>query len=89
MELATGKKVEISNYLSTKYGLAKGNEIELQTPKGRQKFTITDTFSSYSTTSGFIYMDRKWLKEYWGLDDATQLGVYLKSGENVSRLSKK
>ncbi len=83
--LEYGKQVSISNYLSTKYGLKKGDVIALQTPEGKEKFTINDTFSSYSTTSGFIYMDRKWLREYWGLDDATQLAVYLKEGMDTGR----
>jgi putative ABC transport system permease protein len=30
-------------------------------------------------------MDRKWLREYWGLDDATQLAVYLKEGADTGR----
>ncbi len=30
-------------------------------------------------------MDRKWLREYWGLDDATQLAVYLKEGMDTGR----
>jgi putative ABC transport system permease protein len=80
-----GKEVGISNYLSMKYGLVIGDSIELQTPKGQVKFMIRDTFSSYSTTSGFIYLDRQWLKEFWGLDDATQLGIYLKRGVDIDR----
>jgi putative ABC transport system permease protein len=68
----------ISDYLSIKYGLKKGDMIELNSPSGNVKFRINDIFSSYSTTAGFIYIDRKWLKKYWGMDDATQISVYLK-----------
>lgn len=85
-ELAKEKKVEMSNYLSVKYGLKRGDEIELQTPKGPQKFIVNDTFSSYSTTSGFMYLDRRWLREFWGLDDATQLGVYLRRDADPDRV---
>jgi putative ABC transport system permease protein len=67
-----------------KYGLKRGDTIELQTPRGKQLFTVTDIFSSYSTTSGFMYLDRKWLKEYWGLDDATQVSVYVKKKVDVA-----
>ncbi|HEX8949117.1 MAG TPA: FtsX-like permease family protein [Dissulfurispiraceae bacterium] len=82
-DLEQKQEVSVSNYLSVKYGLKKGSVIELDTPKGKKAFTVFDTFSSYSTTSGFIYMDRKWLKEFWGLDDATQLAVYLKKGADT------
>ena len=70
----------ISDYLSVKYGLKKGDMIHLKSPAGNVTFRINDIFSSYSTTAGFIYIDRKWLKKYWGLDDATQISVYLKNG---------
>ncbi|HMK50416.1 MAG TPA: FtsX-like permease family protein [Thermodesulfovibrionales bacterium] len=73
----------ISDYLSIKYGLKKGDTIELHSPAGDVKFRINDIFSSYSTTAGFIYIDRKWLKKYWGMDDATQISVYLKDGVNA------
>jgi putative ABC transport system permease protein len=79
-ETGAAREVGISSFLSEKYGLKRGDTIELSTPTGKEKFVISDTFSSYSTTSGFIYMDRKWLKQFWGLDDTTQMGLYLKKG---------
>jgi putative ABC transport system permease protein len=75
-----GRTVGISKYLSIKYGLKEGDPVEIPTPSGKREFVVRDVFSSYSTTSGFIYLDRKYLKEYWGLDDSTQLGVYLREG---------
>jgi putative ABC transport system permease protein len=88
-ETGAGKEVGISSYLSEKYGLKRGDTIELSTPAGKEKFAVRDTFSSYSTTSGFIYLDRKWLKEFWGMDDATQLGVYLKKGVDADAFIRK
>jgi len=76
--------VGISDYLSIKYGLAEGDTINLPTPKGLKPFIINDVFSSYSTTSGFIYIDRKWLNRYWGLDDATQVSIYVKEGVDIN-----
>lgn len=77
------KSVGISSYLSFKYNLKTGDTIEIPTPGGRERFIVRDVFSSYSTTSGFIYLDRKWLKEFWGLDDATQVALYLKDGADI------
>ncbi len=82
--LENNKEVAISHYLATRYGLKPGDDIDIQTPSGTQRFTVNDTFMSYSTTSGFVYLDRKWLRTYWGLDDATQVSVYLKEGRDVA-----
>ncbi len=78
------KEVSISDFLGVRYGLEKGDVLELHTPKGKERFTINNTFISYSTTSGFIYLDRRWLRELWGMDDATQVSLYLGEGEDVS-----
>ena len=79
----------ISEYLSVKYGLERGDMIDLKSPGGIVKFRINDIFSSYATTSGFIYIDRKWLKKYWGLDDATQMSIYVKKDVDVDHFIRK
>jgi putative ABC transport system permease protein len=73
-------EVSISDYLRVKYNLEIGDTLKLTTPRGPAAFTITGSATSYSTTSGFLYLDRRWLTELWGLDDATQLTIYLKEG---------
>jgi putative ABC transport system permease protein len=80
-----GNVIGVSRYLAIRYGLKKGDSFPLQTPGGKETFIIGDVFSSYSTTSGFLYMDRKQLKKFWGLDDATQLGIYVQRGVDVNR----
>jgi putative ABC transport system permease protein len=75
----------ISEFLSIRHGLKRGDIIKLQSPGGEVEFRINDIFSSYATTSGFIYIDRKWLKKYWGIDDATQFGVYLKENADTGQ----
>ena len=77
--------VGVSSYLGARYGLKAGDKIELATPAGKVEFIISEVFSSYSTASGFVYLDRRWLREYWGLDDATQLGIYLGKGADVQQ----
>ena len=81
---ATDRTIGVSKFLGIKYGLKAGDTVEIRTPHGGESFVIYDIFSSYSTTSGFVYLDRKWLKKYWGIDDATQLGIYLKKGVDVA-----
>ncbi len=87
--LLQGQRVSISSYLSIKYGLKPGDSIEFRTPSGSRSFIIYSTFSSYSTASGFIYLDRKWLRKYWGLDDATQIAVYVERGADVNSIAAK
>jgi putative ABC transport system permease protein len=79
----------ISDFLSMKLGFGKGDLISIHTPSGMQSFTVNDVFASYSTTSGFIYLDRKWLKEYWKIDDVTQFSVYLHEGADIDRTIQK
>jgi len=81
---ATDRTIGVSKFLGIKYGLKAGDTVEIRTPHGEESFVIYDIFSSYSTTSGFVYLDRKWLKKYWGIDDATQLGIYLRKGVDVA-----
>lgn len=83
------KEVSISDFLSIRYGLKRGDIIELQTPRGKEQFAVNNTFISYSTTSGFVYLDRRWLKDLWGLDDATQVSVYLKEGVDAGKFAGK
>jgi putative ABC transport system permease protein len=85
-EMESNEKVAgISDYLSIKYGLKKNDFIELDTHGGKEGFRINDISSSYPTTSGYIYIDRKWLKKFWGLDDTTQFSVYVKDGVDIDK----
>ena len=83
------RELSISDYLKVKYDLNLGDTVQIETPTGKHSFLITYTSISYSTTSGFLYLDRKWLKEFWGLDDATQLSIYLKQGEDAQHFISK
>jgi putative ABC transport system permease protein len=78
------KSIGISSYLGFRYNVKRGDTIDIRTPKGLEQFVVRDVFSSYSTTSGFVYLDRKWLKEFWGLDDATQIALYLREGIDIN-----
>jgi putative ABC transport system permease protein len=83
-EIEQHKELAVSEYLGMRLGLKPGDLVALETPAGPEHFTVNNTFMSYSSTSGFVYLDRKWLNAYWGLDDATQLSVYLKKSRDVT-----
>lgn len=84
-----GQVVSISEYIALKYNLRVGDTINIKTPQGDKGFKIVDISSSYSTTSGFLYFDRKWLRRYWNLDDTTQFSIYVKEGVNVDSFIEK
>jgi putative ABC transport system permease protein len=88
-QLEATREVSISEYLRVKYGLQVGDILKIKTPRGEARFTINNTATSFSTTSGFIYFDRRWLKTMWGLDDETQLTLYLKKGQDVPAFVRK
>jgi putative ABC transport system permease protein len=87
--LGTGNLVSVSDYLKIRHRLKLGDEVEIQSPRGKTKFTVHHTSVSFSTTAGFLYMDRRWLRELWALDDETQLTIYLKEGRDTEQFIKK
>ncbi len=88
-QLKENQEVAISEYLRKMYGFKRGDKITLDTLEGKKDFTVNGVFLSYSTTSGLLIMDRKWLKKYWKLDDVTQLSLFLKKGVNSKDFEKK
>ncbi len=88
-ELKENQEVAISEYLRKMYGFKRGDKITLDTLEGKQDFIVNGVFLSYSTTSGLLILDRKWLKKYWKLDDVTQLSLFLKKGVDSKEFEKK
>jgi putative ABC transport system permease protein len=84
-EAGQDKSVGISSYLGFRHNLKIGDTVDIRTPRGTEQFVVRDVFSSYSTTAGFIYLDRQWLKQFWGREDATQVALYLREGSDIDR----
>jgi len=79
----------VSEYLKIKYGIEKGDDILIDTPAGRKKFKVREVFTSYSTTQGFIILDKSFQKKYWGSSAFTQLSVFLKKDADTEKVIKK
>jgi putative ABC transport system permease protein len=88
-ELKENQEVAISEYLRKIYGFKRGDKITLDTLEGKKDFVVNGVFLSYSTTSGLLIMDRKWLKKYWKLDDVTQISLFLKKSVDSKEFEKK
>lgn len=80
------KSVAVSEFFKIKYGIKEGDFIEIDTPKGLEKFEVREIFNSYSTINGFIIFDNSFQKEYWGEFKFTQISIYLKKGVDVDKV---
>jgi len=76
------KSVAVSEFFKIKYGIKEGDFIQIDTPKGLEKFEVREIFNSYSTVNGFIIFDNSFQKKYWGEFKYTQISIYLKKGVN-------
>jgi len=83
------RSAAVSEYLNIKYGIKKGDDILIDTPAGRKKFKVREVFTSYSTTQGFIIMDKSFQKKYWNSSAFTQLSVFLKKNADTEKVIKK
>jgi len=81
--------VAVSEYLKIKYGIEKGDEILIDTPAGQKKFKVREVFTSYSTTQGFIILDKSFQEQYWGSTASTQLSIFLKKGVDTEKVIEK
>lgn len=79
----------VSEYLNIKYGIEKGDDILINTPAGRKKFKVREVFTSYSTTQGFVILDKSFQKKYWDSSAFTQLSVFLKKDADTEKVIKK
>jgi len=83
------KSVAVSEFFKIKYGIKEGDFIQIDTPKGLEKFEVREIFNSYSTVNGFIIFDNSFQKKYWGEFRYTQISIYLKKGVNADTVISK
>ncbi len=55
----------INESLATRYGLKKGDFIELPTPEGTRRFGIAGVVVAYESDSGVIWMDLQTYRKHW------------------------
>ncbi|MCP5004214.1 MAG: ABC transporter permease, partial [Planctomycetes bacterium] len=82
-EEAGERHIAVSEYVRRLHNLDIGDMLDIETPKGMRRFTVNETFVTYSSPSGLMILDRKWLNEYWGLDDVTMLSLNVREGVDV------
>jgi putative ABC transport system permease protein len=78
----------VSNNFARIYEVGKGSRIFLNTPSGRQEFTIVGVQVDYTSDRGSIWMDRNVYKRLWKDDRVDVFDLMLKKGydpESVRR----
>jgi putative ABC transport system permease protein len=73
-----GKGFLLSETLSNRFRLQKGDRIRLDTPQGLLDLPILGVFYDYSTDGGRVLMDRSLYRRYWPQDDQVSVvALYL------------
>lgn len=74
-------RVIVSEPLSLKYGIRRGDRIELPTASGRTPFVVEAVYYDYSSDRGIIVMDRQSYIRHFNDPAATSLSLFLEPGE--------
>lgn len=86
-ELASQKKVLLSENASRKLGLHAGDKLSLPTPKGNVDFEVRGVIVDYTSEKGAALIDRRHYAEYWGDDSVDGAFVFVREGENVEAVA--
>lgn len=85
-EMADGKGVIISESFQSKFGIGRGDRLELATPSGAIAFTVLGVYVDYSSDSGSVLLDRALYKKYWQDDLLDAFDLWLASGADQGRI---
>ncbi|HEY7391587.1 MAG TPA: FtsX-like permease family protein [Bryobacteraceae bacterium] len=78
--LAGHDRVIVSEPFANKYGTRVGQQLELPLGARNVKLTVAGIYYDYSSSQGFVLMDRSTLLRYLPGQPATNAAVYLKPG---------
>src|SRR5690606_17744471 len=76
--------VYVSENFMNRFGLHKGDSIELSTPTGPHKFLIEGVRVDYMSDQGVIGMDRDTFKKYWQDNGVDSYDVFLAQGAEAA-----
>jgi putative ABC transport system permease protein len=87
--LPQGQAVLISRNFSTRWKLAAGDRVHLDTPTGALTLPVAGIVEDYRSEKGTIFMDRAVYKQYWKDDAVDFVDVNLKPGEDAATVKRK
>lgn len=81
--------VLVSENFSRRYGLGVGDRLALDTPAGRQAFTVAGVVIDYSSDRGTITMDRTTYTAHWGDEQVDAFGVFVSPGADLEQVAER
>ena len=85
-EMAEGKGVIISESFQSKFGVGRGDKLQLVTPSGTISFTVLGVYIDYSSDSGSVLLDRALYKKYWQDDLLDAFDLWLAPGADQGQI---
>lgn len=76
----------VSESFSDRFGLHRGDPLEIPMPSGSRRLTIAGVFSDYGNERGSVMVDRVHLVRWMGDDSATHLSLFAGPGVNPDAL---
>jgi len=83
--LYDAQRVIISGNLAHFANLGVGDEVQIETPSGPQKFSVYSVVVDYSSDQGWVLVDQRWYEKYWHDKLIDLLEVYLAPGVDRER----
>ncbi len=84
--LIGAERVVVSEPFSLKYGVARGDSIELPTKQGLRRFPVEGVYYDYSSDRGIIVMDLSTYARLYDDSSATSLSVFLRPGSDAGQV---
>lgn len=84
--LAGTTNVLVSEPFATKFGVGRGDRIELPTPSGTTPFTVAGVYNDYSSDAGIVLLDVRTYRRLFHDDSVNSVAVYAVAGADLPRL---
>ncbi len=79
-------EVLASESLAYRHRLQAGDELEIDTARGRRTFRVAGVYYDYGSDRGTLLMARPVYERYWGDPTVSALGLFLKPGADIERV---
>jgi putative ABC transport system permease protein len=85
-EMAEGKGVIVSESFQSKFGVGRGDTLELATPSGKIAFAVLGVYVDYSSDSGSVLLDRALYKKHWRDELLDAFDLWLEPGADQQKI---
>jgi putative ABC transport system permease protein len=88
-QLAAGDSVFVSSILAEQYGLQQGDQIYLETRRGRQAFAVAAIVVDYFNQGLVLHGSWRDMRRYFGINDVSAFLIKLEPGVSYAELSER